>query len=43
MAARGRKIAVKLAELGQLVSKACDWVMPRETGKVRATTQAPVV
>ncbi len=40
---RGPKIAVKLAESGQLVAKAYDWLMPREMGKVRAATQAAVV
>ena len=40
---RGPKIAVKLAESGQLVAKAWDWLMPREMGKVRAAAQAAVV
>ncbi len=34
---------MKLAESGQLVEKACDWLMPRDTGKVRAMTPAVVV
>ena len=41
--ASGRKIAMKVAELGQLVANSRDWVAPSETGKASAITQAPQV
>ena len=34
---------MKLAESGQLVAKASDWVAPRDRGKARAMTQAAEV
>ena len=36
-------MAMKLAELGQLVAKAQDWVMPKMAGKARAVTHPAVV
>ena len=43
MRVSGRKMAMKVAESGQLVANSCDWVMPRDTGKARAMTPAVVV
>ena len=42
-AASGRKTAMKLVALGQLVENCQDWVAPSMTGKASATTHAPVV
>ena len=41
--ASGRRIAMKLVALGQLVANAHDWVTPRYTGKISAATHAALV
>ena len=41
--ASGRKMAMKLVALGQLVANVRDWLAPSVRGKASAIAQAPLV